>query len=391
MIKERQVISMKWLLLGVLITNTAMSFIWPLNTIYIHETLHKSLVTAASVLFMNQLATMLGSLFGGRLFDRWNPYYTILIGIIINIVSFGGLVFFHFWPIYAALMVISGFANGISETCESSLATRVKNRRPSYVFNLLYFASNFGLVFGTLTVGYILPLGIGYVFAIATIIQILFLAIALKYYKISIANCSNENKHQNTKGKMTPKILVTLILVLISSLIYEQWQSNLSTFMVENGFAVKKYSFLWTFNATLIVVFQPAITYFDDWLLHHIRGRLNAGVLLLLSSFAFLLLPFKSSYWLYVVSMCFLTLGEILLFPGVASFVNVESPGNLTGYYQGRVQVYSALGRAIGPLFGALIVDNTSYELLFFICALVAFLAYIIFNIPMMITYKRKK
>ena len=59
MLKKRRTISLKWLLLGVLITNTAMSFIWPLNTIYIHETLHKSLVVAASVLFLNQLATML--------------------------------------------------------------------------------------------------------------------------------------------------------------------------------------------------------------------------------------------------------------------------------------------------------------------------------------------
>lgn len=89
--------------------------------------------------------------------------------------------------------------------------------------------------------------------------------------------------------------------------------------------------------------------------------------------------------------MCLLTFGEILLFPGVASFVDVESPGNLTGYYQGRVQVYSALGKAIGPLFGALIIDHASFELLFFVCALIAFLAYMIFNIPIMKTYKRKK
>lgn len=70
-----------------------MSFIWPLNTIYIHETLHKSLVVAASVLFLNQLATMLGSLIGGKLFDTWSPYYSILLGIILNIFALGDLFF----------------------------------------------------------------------------------------------------------------------------------------------------------------------------------------------------------------------------------------------------------------------------------------------------------
>ncbi len=128
----------KWLLLGILITNTAMNFIWRLNTIYIHETLHKCLVIAAFALFLNQLATMLGSLFGGKLFDNWNLYYSILLGIVLNIFALGGLIFFHAWPAYALLLILTGLANGISATCENSLATRVSNHRSSYVFNLLY-------------------------------------------------------------------------------------------------------------------------------------------------------------------------------------------------------------------------------------------------------------
>ena len=191
-----------------------------------------------------------------------------------------------------------------------------------------------------------------------------------------------DRKQAIKKGKLTPKILGALIMVLICWLIYEQWQSNLSTFMVEKGFKVKSYSFLWTFNAILIVLFQPVVTHFDELLLKHIRGRLNIGILLLLASFAILLLPFKNTYGLYVTSMCLLTLGEILLFPGVASFVDIESPKNLTGYYQGRVQMFSALGKAIGPLFGALIIDNTSYEFLFLTCILMALMALVIFSWP---------
>ena len=391
MLKKRRTISLKWLLLGVLITNTAMSFIWPLNTIYIHETLHKSLVVAASVLFLNQLATMLGSLIGGKLFDTWSPYYSILLGIILNIFALGGLIFFHAWPAYALLLILSGLANGISVTCENSLATRVGNHRSSYVFNLLYFASNFGLVFGTLTVGYIMPLGIAYVFAIATIIQVLFLVVAVINYNIQFNQTMGDRNQAIKKGKLTPKILGALIMVLICWLIYEQWQSNLSTFMVEKGFKVKSYSFLWTFNAILIVLFQPVVTHFDELLLKHIRGRLNIGILLLLASFALLLLPFKDNYGLYVTSMCLLTLGEILLFPGVASFVDIESPKNLTGYYQGRVQMFSALGKAIGPLFGALIIDNTNYEFLFLICVLMAFLSLLIFTLPVISASKNSK
>lgn len=377
-----QYISLKWLLVGTLITSTAMSFIWPLNTIYIHETLHKSLVIAAIVLCLNQLATMFGNWFGGILFDDWDPYYAVLVGIVTNIIAFGLLIFLHSWPYYAILLVFSGFANGISSTCENSLATVVEGRKSSYVFNALYFMINLGLVIGTLAVGYILPLGIQYVFAVATAIQIVFLFVAIKHYRVKTVSNARYADVKRPKNLLTFKIFVVLLAVLIGWMVYEQWQSNISTFMIQEGFRVKDYSFLWTFNAILIVMLQPIVTYFDNFLVAHIRGRLNVGLLLLSCSFALLLFPFKDNYFLYIFSICLLTMGEILLFPGASSFVDLQTSDRYIGYFQGKVQMYSAAGKAVGPLFGALVIDNESYEWLFLICVVVVFITILIFNIP---------
>ena len=44
--------------------------------------------------------------------------------------------------------------------------------------------------------------------------------------------------------------------------------------------------------------------------------------------------------------------------------------------------MYSAAGKAIGPLFGALVIDNASYEWLFLICVVVVFITILIFNTP---------
>ena len=365
-----------------------MSFIWPLNTIYIHDSLHKSLVVAATVLCLNQLATMVGNWFGGGLFDKWDPYYTILIGIVLNIIAFGALIFLNLWPYYAILLIFSGFANGISFTCENSLATVIEGKKSSYVFNALYFMINLGLVIGTLAVGYILPLGIQYVFGAATSIQIVFLFVAVKYYRIKPISSVRYADVKRPKRMVTAKVFTSLLAVLIGWMVYEQWQSNLSTFMIGEGFRVKDYSFLWTFNAVLIVGLQPVVTYFDNFLAEHIRGRLNVGLVLLIASFSLLLFPFKDNYYLYIVAMCVLTMGEVLLFPGISSFVDLQTPDNYTGYFQGKVQMYSAAGKAIGPLFGALIIDNISYEWLFIICMVVIFISTMIFNIPFVIEPK---
>ena len=60
-----------WLLvLGMAINVTGSSFLWPLNTIYIHDILGKSLSVAGLVLMLNAGASVIGNLTGGYLFDK---------------------------------------------------------------------------------------------------------------------------------------------------------------------------------------------------------------------------------------------------------------------------------------------------------------------------------
>jgi MFS family permease len=71
-----------WLLIiGMVLNVTGSSFLWPVNTIYIHEHLGKSLTVAGIVLMINSGAGVLGNLAGGLLFDRLGGYRAILAGV----------------------------------------------------------------------------------------------------------------------------------------------------------------------------------------------------------------------------------------------------------------------------------------------------------------------
>lgn len=348
----KQNLSLKWLLVGSLITNTGISFIWPLTTIYMHEYLHESLTAAGIVLFINSIVMIFGNYVGGYLFDRWQPYRTILLGITINVLSALTLTFFHGWPSYAIFLVILSFGNGIVGTSINAFATLVQNRRASYVFNVLYFMSNLGLVIGTLVVGLVLPLGIEYIFALATALFVIFWIVA--FFKFKVATQKKRSKQVKNKTKLPGgsfyQILGLLGVFIISWIAYEQWQSNISAFMISHAMTVKDYSFVWTFNAVVIVLFQPLLTYFDNWLYQHIRARLNAGFLLFALSFGILL--FAHQYWHFLVAMGVLTLGEILAFPGVSTFVDGLVLESQRGQYQGIVNACASFGRAVGPLIG---------------------------------------
>lgn len=382
--ENKYFIQLKWLLIGSLITSTAMSFIWPLNTIYMHNTLHQTLTVAGIVLGVNQLATMLGNWLGGILFDQWSIYYTSLVGVMINILALGLLIFLNSWPIYAFLIVLSGFSNGILTTCIYSLATRVQNKKTSSIFNMLYFTSNFGLVFGTLAVGYLLKIGVSYIFTLASLTQVIFLIIVIRYFNIVNYNKVYSKKKVVVKGKFL--IWSVLLALLLSWVVYTQWQSNLSAYMLGKGFSIKQYSFLWTLNAVLIITFQPVLTLFNDFLIKHIISRINVG--LFLFAVAFFILLLNHNYFILGISMAFLTFGEILLFPGVASLVDIYAPNNESGIYQGLVQMFTAGGKAVGPFIGAAIIDCFNYKVLFLCLVLIIMAAIFIFSFSV---YQNKK
>lgn len=382
--ENKYFIQLKWLLIGSLITSTAMSFIWPLNTIYMHNTLHQTLTVAGIVLGVNQLATMLGNWLGGILFDQWSIYYTSLLGVMINILALGLLIFLNSWPIYAFLIVLSGFSNGILTTCIYSLATRVQNKKTSSIFNMLYFTSNFGLVFGTLAVGYLLKIGVSYIFTLASLTQVIFLIIVIRYFNIVNYNKGYSKKKVVVKGKFL--IWSVLLALLLSWVVYTQWQSNLSAYMLGKGFSIKQYSFLWTLNAVLIITFQPVLTLFNDFLIKHIISRINVG--LFLFAVAFFILLLNHNYFILGISMAFLTFGEILLFPGVASLVDIYAPNNESGIYQGLVQMFTAGGKAVGPFIGAAIIDCFNYKVLFLCLVLIIMAAIFIFSFSV---YQNKK
>ncbi len=107
-----------------------------------------------------------------------------MAGICLNLGATGLLIFFHGWPAYPLLLVISGFGSGITATAINSYATRIRDKRPSVVFNILYFTSNLGLVIGTLIVGFVLPYGIAMVFALAALLFAVFLVVAIWHYRI---------------------------------------------------------------------------------------------------------------------------------------------------------------------------------------------------------------
>ncbi|MDO4903095.1 MAG: MFS transporter [Limosilactobacillus sp.] len=368
------------------ISSIGNSFVWPLTTIYMHEQLGKSLTMSGIVLLFFSGANVVGSYISGLLFDHKNPRQLMLTGTVLAIIVIALMIFFNGWPTYAILLTLIGFFNGWIITLINSYATKI-GKDGRYVFYMLYFASNLGMVLGTTIVGPLYQYAHGSIaplFSITTVLYVIFLGIVVLHFKedekaTEDAPEAAEAEEKKTVTKLPAAnqwICWTFFLsLMVIWIMYEQWASNLSVFLTERGVSMTQYSLLWTINGILIVVCQLLISWISQY---HNNPYLMVYIGTFTIALSFVLLLVANSYWWYILAMVVLTIGEATAIPTMPAIVNSLSPSDVKGKYQGILNAYASAGKAIGPLFGGLVIGAASYHVLFIICAIAIFVIEII-------------
>ena len=357
-------------LLGAFFTSFGMSFIWPLTSVYLHDNLHISLTLVGLVLFFNSLASVIGNVVGGLGFDRRNPYYLMLAGGLVMTVTLIVLTLFHQAVPFAICLFFLGLAAGWNGTLVSALGATLKRFDGRYVFNMIYFVQNFGIVIGSSVVGFLYDWDLRLPFFVSTLISLGFLAVVLiGYHPLrNLKRATNERKTDKTKiklPKMNQYLMITLLsMLLITWTMYQQWGSNVSVYMTSLGIPFRYYSVLWTVNAGLILLIQFFIVRYGQYIKNHFMP-IYIGILMF--ALSFVVLSIAKQYYMFVCAMVLLTIGEALAFPQVPVIVNRITPEGVKGKYLGLVNSFGSAGRAISPLFGGLMIETFSYRTLFIV------------------------
>lgn len=370
-------IKLRWLILGELATWIGASFIWPLTSVYLNKQLHISLSMIGVVLFCNCAGNILGSIISGRLYDKYNPYPLILWGVGIDAAVLFLMAIFHGWPEYWIWLTITGFLGGWNGTLINSIATSLRHYPGRYVFNVLYFSQNLGVVTGTLIVGYLYDYSVTLLFVIAALLFVVAFINALFNYRPIIAfhkeRVAKGQSGDTQKAVPMPKrnFIMTMAFFTtlgITWLMYMNWESNLSVYMVSLGIPFHLYSLLWTLNASVIVIMQGILARFPN-IFKNLFHQIIFGICMF--SLSFITLVFAKDFAHFALSMFILTLGESTAFPAIPAYVNDLSPKTSKGKYQGATMVASGIGRAFGPLFGGLVIDQAGYIPFFWVAAIV--------------------
>ncbi|OCA91436.1 multidrug MFS transporter [Bacillus sp. FJAT-27225] len=364
-----------WLLIiGMVVNVIGSSFLWPLNSIYIHDYLGKSLSTAGFVLMLNSAASVAGNLVGGSLFDRLGGYKSILLGIGIALAALLGLTLWHEWPQYVIFLTLAGFGSGVIFPAMYAMSGSVWPDGGRRAFNAIYVAQNLGVAVGSALGGIVAGYSFELIFFANLIMYVLFFGIAFFGYKgIKVDSTAQSSVLQeNTPRFKGNKGLHALLILCIGYLLcwvgYVQWQTTIASYTQEINVSLTQYSLLWTVNGALIVLGQPFLSAFLKWFGRSLKAQIILGMVIF--SIAFIVAAYSNGFSGFMAGMIILTAGEMLIWPAVPAIASELSPKGREGFYQGIVNSTATGGRMIGPLLGGILVDLYGMSMLFTILIL---------------------
>ncbi len=358
-----------WLLvIGMAINVTGASFLWPLNTIYIHDILGKSLSVAGLVLMVNAGASVIGNLIGGILFDKIGGYRSILLGISITITALIGMTINHSWTFYVVYLTIIGFGSGIVFPSMYAMAGSVWKEGGRKAFNAMYVSQNLGVAIGAALGGLVADIRFDYIFLANTVTYAVFFTIALFGYRKIQANPTSQTSILDQKKKVKDHTkLYALLTVCIGYLLcwmgYVQWQTTIATHTQSLGISLKQYSILWTINGAMIVMAQPIISWIVKKYTKTLKKQIIVGLVIFIISFA--VVGVAEQYTAFVAAMIIITIGEMFVWPAVPTVANQLAPKGREGFYQGIVNSTATGGRMLGPFMGGVLVDLSGMGMLF--------------------------
>ncbi|MFB5188859.1 MFS transporter [Alicyclobacillus fastidiosus] len=356
-----------WLLgLGCLLNVGGLSLLWPVNSIYIHTSLHKSMAVAGVVMMVYSGTGLLGSFIGGWLYDRFGAMRVMVFTLVVSCLVILLPAFTQGFTVYVLVMAVFGTACAIPFPVLNAVVGHAWPAGGRRSFNFLYVSNNLGVAIGTALGGVMASNSFQAVFfgiAIGYATLLLLVITALRRPLHAIRAQLHDDASDSQQGMRTPipwgGIGILLAGYITAWVVYVQWQSTVSVYMQASGYSLASYSLLWTLNGLFIFLAQPLVSYvtrrFPSLSTHMVGG-------VILFALSFLVMLFAHDYEMYVVAMVLTTLGEIFVWPSVPAAIAQIAPAGRLGTLQGLVGSAATCGRMIGPVLGGVLYDHAGFH-----------------------------
>ncbi|UXX80418.1 MFS transporter [Reichenbachiella carrageenanivorans] len=355
-----------WLLALITFINRAGTMVVPFLSLYLTASLGYTLSEVGWVMTAFGTGSILGSWLGGKLTDHIGYYKVMLVSLIGSGVIFIVVQYLsEFWYLTTGIFVLMLVADMFRPAMYVSIRTHSKPENATRSVTLIRLAINLGFSFGPAIGGAIIAMmtyGVlfwidGVTCMIAAIL--LYLLIHEKNQTATLSVDASTTK--NTSAYTDVPYLVFLMVVFITGVMFLQLFATVPLYYKTIHLLTEsQIGWLIAMNGMIIFLFEmPLINWLENQKISK-TTVLWIGTLFL--GLGFWVFNFSSWVGILIISMVFITLGEMLIFPFANSFAMERSKRGKAGEYMALFPIAFSAAHIIGPNLGMQLTEQFGYN-----------------------------
>ena len=369
-----------WILTLITFINRAGTMVLPFLSKYLKEDLQFSYAQVGWIMVAFGFGSMLGSWLGGKLSDKIG-FYKIMVfslftsGILLFLVQY----IRTFWGLCIGMFVIMTVADMFRPAMFVSLGTYAKPENRTRALTLVRLAVNLGFTAGP-ALGGLIIMNLGYrglfwVDGSSCIVSILIFTILVKERKkpadLDVVSSETEIPASVFKDKI---FWIFLFICFVTAIIFFQLFTTLPLYHNE------KFG-LTEFQSGLLLSLNGLLIFFLEMPIVSISQRKNIDKLKiilwgsLLMSLSFYVLMINTWAGILIISIIFITFGEMFIFPFSNSFALSRAPKGHEGRYMALFTMSFSLAHIASSKTGLEIIGHFGYQSNWFIMGTLGIIA----------------
>ncbi len=360
-----------WILALITFINRAGTMVLPFLSKYLKENLHFTYGEVGWIMVSFGIGSMLGSWLGGKLSDKIGFYKIMVFSLFTSGVLFFLLQYItSFWGLCIGVFTIMSIADMFRPAMYVSLGAYAKPENRTKALTLVRLAVNLGYAAGP-AMGGLIIMGIGYkglfwIDGSSCILAILIFVLLVKEKKKTVQQDTHAREIEITSVFKDKIFWIFLLMSFVTAMLFFQLFTTLPLYHHDRfGLTELQTGLLMTLNGLMIFTLEmPIVSYFERKKVQKLKIILW-GTLLITLSFYFLLINIWAG--ILVISMIFMSIGEMFAFPFSNTFALSRAPRGHEGRYMALYTMSFSLAHIMSAKMGMEIISHFGYQTNWFI------------------------
>jgi MFS family permease len=348
-----------WIIAGATLINRAGTMVLPFLVLYQTSQLGFSAGRAGFVVTLYGIGALIAAPLSGHLVDRFGGFRIMRESLLVSGLILLALPAAKSYPALACMVFLLALATEMFRPANLAVITGLvpaEQRKAAY--GLVRGAINLGMSIGPALGGFLAQFSFHWLFIIdgaTSIVAGMMLALTGFRPRSDPEQAEAKVAAPPASAFSDRRFLAFLLSIIPVAFVFFQHLSTMALFMVRDlGLPATAYGFMFTINTIMIVVMEVPINISTAHWSHRITLMLGC----LLYAIGFGGLAFATGIWTVVATVVIWTFGEMILFPGLASYTAQVAPAGRQGQYMGLYTMAFGFAFSLAPWTGTYLLDH---------------------------------